>query len=186
MADHFDALFEIGDLYRYRLTCKNVNGAPIYQSSRSTDRNDNNNCVWLHTSQDGHWIATKAPKTCDDPVNEGQPKFRTFTQVQNIEDEQWIEWQRFDTPKLRRKGKRRTMTHALITEPMTIELDVDSGSFPGLTNLEGPEALVAMLAILAGAVPHEPTEAERARQRVRRLWHPPATAWCGALQCYYA
>ena len=161
MADHFDALFEIGDgWYRYRLTNKNVNGAPIYQSSRSTDRNDNNNCLWLYKSQDGHWISTEAPKDCVDPVNEGQPKFRTFKQVQNIEDEQWIEWQWFDAPKLRWKGKRRIMTHPLMSVPMAIELEVDSGSFPGLTNLEGPEALAAMLAILAGARPHEPTEAE--------------------------
>ena len=53
------------------------------------------------------------------------------------------------------------MTHPLMSVPMTIELEVDSDSFPGLTNLEGPEALAAMLAILAGARPHEPTEAER-------------------------
>jgi len=137
MADHFDALFEIGDgWYRYRLTDKNVNGAPIHQSSRSTDRNDNNNCLWLYKSGDGHWISTEAPKDCIDLVHLGQLKFRTFKQVQNIEYGQWTYWQVFDARRLRWKGKTCILTH------------------PATPNaLKGREAIAAMLARLEGLVP---------------------------------
>ena len=135
MADHFDALFfQIGDR-RYCLTSKNINGAPIYQSSRSIDRNDNN-CLWLYKSRDGHWISTEAPKDCIDLVHLGQLKFRTFKQVQNIEYGQWTYWQVFDARRLRWKGKRCILTH------------------PATPNaLKGREALAAMLARLEGPVP---------------------------------
>jgi len=131
MADHFDALIEIGDgFFRYRLTNKNVNGAPIYQSYYSTDRNPNN-CLWLYKSRDGHWISMEAPKDCIDPVNLGQLKFRTFKQVQNIEDEQWIEWQRFDAPRLRWKGRMRWLTHPVspIEEVSSPEHDSEGEAF---------------------------------------------------------
>ena len=50
MAEPFDpstALFQIGEDkygYKYRLTKKRSNGAPIYQCCRSTELNDNINC----------------------------------------------------------------------------------------------------------------------------------------------
>ena len=98
MAEPFDsseALFQIGEDkygYKHRLTKKRSTGGPIYQCCRSTEVNDNTNCLWLYQSQGGHWISTEADKTCRDPVNEGQPKFRTIEPVRNIEEGQWLQW----------------------------------------------------------------------------------------------
>ena len=108
MADHFDALFEIGDaFFRYRLTDKNINDAPIYQSYYATDRNP------------------------DYPVNLGQLKFRTFEPVQNIEDEQWVEWQQFDTRRLRWEGSMLWHTHPIspIEEVSSPEDDTEAVVF---------------------------------------------------------
>ena len=123
MADPFDpttALFQIGEDrygYKYRLAKKGSNGAPIYQRCRSTELNDNIICLWLYQSHDGHWIATEAPKTCRDLVNEGQPKFRTIEQVRNIEEGQWLQWAWFEASTLSWKDQMGFQTYPIM--PLT-------------------------------------------------------------------
>ena len=131
MADHFDALFEIGDaFFRYRLTDKNVNEAPIYQSYYSTDRNPNY-CLWLYKCGDGHWVSLEARKDCIDPILLGQLKYRTAEPVQNIEDEQWVEWQQFDTRRLRWVGSMLWHTHPVspIEEVSSPDFDTEAVVF---------------------------------------------------------
>ena len=93
-----EALFQIGEDkygYKYRLTKIRANNAPVYQCVRSTEPGCMVNCLWLYKSADGHWIATQAPKTSNDPINEGTPTFRTKDPVEDIRVRQTLQWQYF-------------------------------------------------------------------------------------------
>jgi hypothetical protein len=98
--DPLDALFQVGEDkygYKYRSTKMRANSSPVYQCIRTTDVNCMVKCLWLYKSADGHWIATEAPKTSDDPINEGMPTFRTAGPVDNICRYQTLDWQYFKT-----------------------------------------------------------------------------------------
>jgi len=153
MAEPFDpstALFQIGEDkygYKYRLTNKRSNGAPIYQCCCSTEANDNANCLWLYQSQDRHWIATEAPKTCRDPVNEGQPKFRTIEQVRNIEEGQWLQWAWFEASSLSWwKDQMGFQTYPIM--PLTAPRVISVSSGPSGTTIS-----------VVSRAPNEPTQA---------------------------
>ena len=155
------ALFQIGEDYygyKYSMTNKKTNSAPIYQCCRSTNWTDHKNCLWLYKSEDGHWIATKAPKTCDDPVNEGQPKFRTCEQVHDIEEGQWLEWSWFHAPTSQWMDNMGFRTYPLTTTMMS--LGSDSGG--SVLFLRGPEALAAVVEALDAPVSSEPAHTEPA------------------------
>jgi hypothetical protein len=94
----FLALFQIGEDrygYKYRRSNMRANACPVYQCIRGKDENDEMKCLWLYKSVDGHWIATEAPKTSLDPINEGAPMFRTLDPVEDIHVRQQLQWQYF-------------------------------------------------------------------------------------------
>jgi hypothetical protein len=105
--DPLDALFQVGEDkygYKYRPTNMHANASPVYQCIRCTDPNCMVKCLWLYKSVDGHWIATEAPKTSDDPINGGMPTFRTAGPVENICRYQTLDWQYFKTRTLEWSG----------------------------------------------------------------------------------
>ena len=105
--DPLDALFQVGEDkygYKYRPTNMHANGYPVYQCIRCTDPNCMVKCLWLYKSVDGHWIATEAPKTSDEPINGGMPTFRTAGPVENICRYQTLDWQYFKTHTLGWEG----------------------------------------------------------------------------------
>jgi len=101
MSEFFDpaqAVFQIGEGrygYKYRRSKMQTNHCPVYQCIRGKDQNCSVKCLWLYKSVDGHWIATEAPKTSLDPINEGDPTFRTLDLVEDIHVRQQLQWQYF-------------------------------------------------------------------------------------------
>ena len=126
--------------------------------------NDNiNYCLWLYQSHDGHWIATEAPKTCRDPVNEGQPKFRTIEQVGNIEEGQWLQWAWFEASTLSWKDQMGFQTYPImpLTAPRVISVSSGpSGTTISLVTRAPPTQAVAQEA----AVQETQQESQREEQ----------------------
>jgi hypothetical protein len=95
----FVALFQIGEDkygYKYGSTNMRANSAPVYKCFRGTDQSPVGNCLWLYRSSDRHWIAIDAPKTTEDPINGGQPTFRTKDEVEgDIRVQRELQWQYF-------------------------------------------------------------------------------------------
>ena len=94
----FVALFQIGEDrygYKYGSTKMRANSVPLYKCIRGTDQNCDERCLWLYKSFDGHWIATEAPKISTDPINTGNPKFRTLHPLEDIRAGRELQWQYF-------------------------------------------------------------------------------------------
>ena len=83
----------------------------------------------------------EARKDCIDPILLGQLKYRTAEPVQNIEDEQWVEWQQFDTRRLRWEGSVRWHTHPVspIEEVSSPEHDSEGEAFTMVLIPTGPQ-----------------------------------------------
>ena len=139
MTDVFDpamALFQIGEDkygYKYRSSNMKANGSVVYQCIRATDNNAHADCLWLYKSHDGHWIATEAPKTCTDPVNQGQPKFRTCEVEHDIREPKWLQWSWFDTVRHTWKEKMGFQTYTImpaLPPPVALAMMGDQPDLP--------------------------------------------------------
>jgi len=146
-----EALFQIGEDkygYKYRLTKMRANGSPVFQCIRSTEPGCMVKCLWLYRSADGHWIATEASKTEDDPINEGTPTFRTKDPVEDIRVRQTLQWQYFKPESVEWEG-----AMSFETYPMMARRDSTTAAGSGTTDtgtiasaaapLSAPPAVVA-------------------------------------------
>ena len=109
-----------------------ANGSPVYQCMRPTD-NKVHNCLWHHKSHDGHWIATEAPKTCTDPVNQGQPKFRTCEVEHDVREPKWLQWSWFDAVRHTWKEKMDFQTYSImpaLPPPVALAMMGDQPDLP--------------------------------------------------------
>ena len=119
MAEPFEpaqSVFQIGEDrygYKYRMSKMRTNGCLVYQCIRGKDQNCSEKCLWLYKSADGHWIATEAPKTSKDPINGGDPMFRTKNPVENINVQQQLEWQYFKPQTLEWEGSMTFTTYLM-------------------------------------------------------------------------
>ena len=91
-----------------------ANACPVYQCIRGKDENDEMKCLWLYKSVDGHWIATEAWKTSLDPINEGDPMFRTLDPVEDIHVRQQLQWQYFKPQTWEWEGSMTFMTYPMM------------------------------------------------------------------------
>jgi hypothetical protein len=116
----FVALFQIGEDkygYKYGSTNMRANSAPVYKCFRGTDQSPVGNCLWLYRSSDRHWIAIDAPKTAEDPINGGQPTFRTQDPVEDISVRQTLQWQYFENRTLEWAGSMTFSTYPMVDPP---------------------------------------------------------------------
>ena len=135
----FLALSQIGEDrygYKYRSTKMRANTALVYQCIRCTDQNCDEKCLWLYKSLDGHWIATEAPKISTDPINTGNPKFRTLHPVEDIRAGRELQWQYFKEQTLEWEGSMTFTTYPMIADhpPMIgAHRDLLAAALPGST-----------------------------------------------------
>ena len=113
-------LFQVGEDkygYQYQATQKRVNGSMVFQCCRAaSDRTDH--CLWLYKSHDGHWIATEAETNAADPVNTGQPTFRTCEVVPDITANQYLHWHWFVPATREWKGNMGFQTYRIMDNTM--------------------------------------------------------------------
>jgi hypothetical protein len=102
--------------YKYRMTKKRANGSMVFQCCRAAS-DSTDHCLWLY---DGHWIATVAPTTCADPINNGDPQSRTCEVVADITANQWLQWSWFEASTLEWKGKMGFQTYPIMPMPAVI------------------------------------------------------------------
>ena len=87
----------------------------MYKCIRSTTV-DYEKRLFLYRTLSGHWIATEAFKDHTDPVNNGQPKFRTLHPIEDISRPVLeVVWQWFDTKDNTWKGNMKFQTYGLVT-----------------------------------------------------------------------
>jgi hypothetical protein len=133
----FVALFQIGEDrygYKYGSTKMRANSAPVYKCIRGTDQNSVVNCLWLYRSSDGHWIAIEAPKTSLDPINGGQPTFRTKDPVEDIRARRELQWQYFEKRTSEWEGSMTFSTYPMVDpSPISAHRDLLAAALPGST-----------------------------------------------------
>ena len=126
-------LFQVGEDkygYKYQGTKKRANGSMVFQCCRAAS-DSTHDCLWLYKSHDGHWIATEASTDCADPINNGQPKFRTCEVVADITANQWLQWSWFEASTLEWKGKMGFQTYPIMPMPaMILRCDSQSSAAP--------------------------------------------------------
>ena len=132
----FAAVFQIGEDkygYKYGLTNMRTNSAPVYKCLRGTDQSPVGNCLWLYRSSDWHWIAIDAPKTAEDPINGGQPTFRTQDPVEDISVRQTLQGQYFENRTW--AGSMTFSTYPMVDPPPMISAhrDLLAAALPGST-----------------------------------------------------
>lgn len=91
--------FRIGEsshAYEYYPTHFKVNEAPVYRCIRSSGNNVHKR-LYLYKSSDerwaGTWIATEAHRESPDPVNSGEPVFKTAWPVDDISRPAHLVWE---------------------------------------------------------------------------------------------
>jgi hypothetical protein len=114
-------VFQVGEDkygYQYKATQKKVNGTIIWQCCRPATDKTNTHCLWLYKSHDGHWIATEAETNAADPVNTGQPTFRTCEVVPDITASQYLNWHWFVPATREWKGSLGFLTYRIMLNGM--------------------------------------------------------------------
>ena len=71
---------------------------PVYRCSRDINLGRNDRALFLYKSgsNGGHWVAVSAPANVNDPIQEGQPVFRTIEEQIDPTVAGTYRWQQWD------------------------------------------------------------------------------------------